>query len=75
MAVFTSLLMKNRYYAIFILLWASFVSYSRIYLGVHYPGDILCGALLGAMLGYGVYKLYVFAERKIYKERETSRDK
>ncbi|MBN1415528.1 MAG: phosphatase PAP2 family protein [Bacteroidales bacterium] len=67
MAVFTSKLLKNRYYTLFILLWASLVSYSRIYLGVHYPGDIVCGALLGALLGYGVYKLYGVAERRIYK--------
>lgn len=34
-----------------LLTWAILVSYSRIYLGVHYPGDILCGALLGVLLG------------------------
>ena len=30
--------------------WALLVSYSRIYNGVHYPGDVLCGALLGTLL-------------------------
>jgi undecaprenyl-diphosphatase len=74
MAVFTSLLLKTRYYTSFILVWASVVSYSRIYLGVHYPGDVLCGAILGALLGYGAYRLYCFAEKKIYKRREI-RDK
>ena len=34
------------------LLWAIVVSYSRIYLGVHYPGDILTGMLIGAVFGY-----------------------
>ncbi len=33
------------------LLWAAVVSYSRIYLGVHYPGDILGGALFGLLCG------------------------
>ena len=74
MAVFTSLLLKNRYYSTFILVWASVVSYSRIYLGVHYPGDVLCGAILGALLGYGVFRLYGFVMKKIYisKQQGTS---
>jgi undecaprenyl-diphosphatase len=70
-AVFTSLLLKNRIYVIFILLWASVVSYSRIYLGVHYPGDVLCGAILGVILACLVYGLYRVGERKIYKEKSS----
>jgi undecaprenyl-diphosphatase len=66
-AVFTTLLLKNRYYAVFILLWASVVSYSRIYLGVHYPGDVLCGAILGVVLAFLVYWLYRVGERKIFR--------
>lgn len=51
-AVFSLLIFKNRAYTVFILLWATIVSYSRIYLGVHFPGDIIGGALLGALIGY-----------------------
>jgi undecaprenyl-diphosphatase len=36
--------------------WAACVSYSRIYLGVHYPGDIIAGAMLGMLLGWIVWK-------------------
>lgn len=32
-------------------LWASIVSYAQVYVGVHYPGDVLCGALLGILIG------------------------
>jgi undecaprenyl-diphosphatase len=40
-----------------LLIWAVLIVYSRVYLGVHYPGDILCGALYGALVGYGVAKI------------------
>ena len=49
LALFLSLLFRNWRSTLVLLCWASLSSYSRIYLGVHYPGDILCGALLGAV--------------------------
>ena len=38
--------------------WAAIVAYSRIYLGVHYPGDILVGAALGMIIAWVVWKFY-----------------
>ena len=38
-------------------IWAAIVSYSRIYLGVHYPADILTGALIGLFFGWLIYFL------------------
>ena len=58
LAVLSSLLFRNKVYSIFIYSWALIISYSRIYLGVHYPGDVVGGLILGALLGFGVYKLY-----------------
>jgi len=58
-AGFTLLLFKNVPYTLFILLWASLVSFSRIYLGVHFPLDVISGALLGLTCAWGVYSLYI----------------
>jgi undecaprenyl-diphosphatase len=60
LATFTSLFLSPfyKYYRISAFIWAFFVSYSRIYLGVHYPGDILGGAVLGILLAHLVYFLY-----------------
>src|SRR5690606_41271822 len=38
--------------------WASLISFSQIYVGVHYPVDIICGALLGILIGTGVGYLF-----------------
>lgn len=59
LAVYLSVLLKDKikYFFLPILFWAFWVSYSRIYLGVHYPGDVICGGILGAALGYLLGKL------------------
>ena len=58
-AVFTGLILRFRYkYLIFfLLLWAALMAYSRVYIGVHYPLDIFCGMIFGAISGFGFYKL------------------
>ena len=58
---------KKRWYSISIILWAGIISYSRVYLGVHYPGDVIFGALLGSFIGWGIYNLYVLTDNNILK--------
>jgi undecaprenyl-diphosphatase len=49
--------------------WAVLVSYSRIYSGVHYPLDILGGAVLGWFLAVVFYKLLMFLENHFFIAR------
>jgi undecaprenyl-diphosphatase len=58
LATFLSLVTRNRYLSAILVAWATLVSYSRIYLGVHYPGDIIAGALLGVFIGWLIFVLY-----------------
>ena len=57
LAVFIGIVLQRKFKksVSWLLFWAFVVSYSRIYLGVHYPLDILGGAMLGTMLGLIVF--------------------
>ncbi len=57
LGIFMWFLYRNIYGRLMIL-WAVLVSYSRIYAGVHYPGDIIMGAILGLLSALIVYYLY-----------------
>ena len=57
-AVFFSLLMRQRLFTVFTVSYSLINCYTRMYLGVHYPGDITVGLLWGGLVGWGVYKGY-----------------
>jgi len=66
-AFLSLLFIRKRWFTYSIIFWALVVGYTRIYLGVHYPGDVLCGSLLGALIGSFVYMLYALTDNKVLK--------
>ncbi|GJM34616.1 MAG: hypothetical protein DHS20C18_36170 [Saprospiraceae bacterium] len=49
-----------------LLLWAASIAYGQVYVGVHYPIDVIAGGLLGSLIGVGVAYLYYTAEGRIF---------
>jgi undecaprenyl-diphosphatase len=73
LAFFIWLLFKDQYkYISLIFLWAILVCYTRIYLGMHYPGDLLAGAIIGIICGYIGYQISKRALRVIRKNGEIA---
>lgn len=66
LAVFITRILGKEYKLLvpFMFLWAIVVGYSRIYLGVHYPGDVFTGMIIGVLFGTLFYKLQQFFLRK-----------
>jgi len=66
-AVFAGLLLKPYYKKLIfiLLLWSAVIAYSRIYVGVHYPLDIICGMIFGALAGFAFYKLQIYLRRRV----------
>jgi len=58
-AVFLSIFLGKffRYFPPLIILWSLFMAYTRLYLGVHYPFDLIVGMLVGCLLGWGMARL------------------
>jgi len=69
LATFMSLLFNKRRLTILFLSCALLTAYSRVYLGVHYPGDVIGGAILGSLLGLAVFRLH----KKIFAYRQGQR--
>lgn len=68
LAVFMSLVIRHKWFTVMMFSWAFVVSYSRMYLGVHYFGDLFCGATIGSLFAVLFYYLqnYLFKRLNIW---------
>lgn len=67
-AVFFALVFNGRflYFTPLILLWAAIIAYSRIYLGVHFPLDVLAGSVMGSLIAWGGYRVLRLARPGLF---------
>lgn len=61
-------------YMSFFFLWPFIFAYSRIYLGLHYPGDILLGYAWGLFTGWLILKLYIYLRDRFFPEQKENLD-
>ena len=63
-ATLIALMMRHRAVTVSLFAWASMQCYSRVYLGVHYPGDILGGIVIGLLVGWLMWSLMRWIQRR-----------
>ncbi|AWG23944.1 phosphatase PAP2 family protein [Flavobacterium kingsejongi] len=74
-ALFLYLVMKPYLkYMGFIFLWPLIFAYSRIYLGLHYPGDILCGYVWGISMSLIMWQVYKYARNHFFPLQKENLD-
>lgn len=66
MAVLSSLIFKNKTYNWLVFFWVFLIGYTRIYLGMHYPLDVIGGWIIGSIIGYCAYKIIIILEKHLH---------
>ncbi len=76
LATFLTLLFRGKFKFFWglIFIWALLVSYSRIYVGVHYPGDVLTGMLAGTLIALFCFWMYSQGVKKFSQKFEARKD-
>lgn len=70
LALFFSLLVRNSKICVALVVWSLTNCYTRLYLGMHYPSDIIAGILWGSIVAVGVYCIYQKLYSRIYPDVE-----
>ena len=68
LALFLCMLVRSRVLSVALVLWSFVNCYTRMYLGLHYPLDIVCGLLWGSVCAIGVYYFYLRVSRRMFGE-------
>ncbi len=58
---------RDKIVPVCMIVWACLTSYSRAYLGKHYPGDLICGAFFGILVGIVILQVISWIEKKLHK--------
>lgn len=72
LSMFSSLVIRRKSFTVSMFAWAVLHTYTRIYLGLHYPGDILFGAIVGLIVGMAMYFLYRWLYKRLFPETHFS---
>lgn len=67
-AMFFSLLVRNKVFVVTMVSWSLINCWTRMYLGLHYPSDILVGLIWGGVSGSLAYYIYIKSYLRIYKD-------
>ena len=71
-ATFFALLFSNIRVSVLLYIWATLCTYSRLYLGVHYPTDILTGLTFGILSGYVFHFLYAYVGNRYFCQTSSN---
>lgn len=72
MATFLSLLFRYKAVTFTLYFWSATTTFTRLYLGVHYFGDVIVGLIVGCLIGWGFYYLYDKVMQRLQSSRLTS---
>ncbi|MBE9487732.1 MAG: phosphatase PAP2 family protein [Bacteroidetes bacterium] len=72
LAIYISLISRKRWVIVLFFTFALLTSYSRIYLGVHYPSQILFGTVVGLISGFLSYKIFSLFRKKYSNDNKTT---
>ena len=70
LTMFFSLLVRNRKFTVAMTAWALINCYTRLYLGMHYPFDVLVGIAWGALVGLLLYLVYLKVYDRMFPDVE-----